>query len=83
MLAKRIPIPAQHRNNLNLRVDVAQRRNFCVLNKEESELLRMAMTKLNFNARAYNKILRASRPIADLAGCENIKTEHLLRGTAV
>jgi len=50
---------------------------FCVLGKEESELLKMAMTELNFSARAYDKILKVSRTIADLAGCENIRQEHL------
>ena len=54
-----------------------QVRKFCVLGKEENELLKMAMTELNFSARAYDKILRVSRTIADLAGSEQIKTEHL------
>ena len=54
-----------------------QVRKFCTLGKEESELLKMAMTELNFSARAYDKILKVSRTIADLAGSENIKTEHL------
>jgi len=54
-----------------------QVRKFCVLGKEENELLKMAMTELNFSARAYDKILKVSRTIADLSGSENIKTEHL------
>ena len=54
-----------------------QVRKFCALGKEESELLKMAMTELNFSARAYDKILKVSRTIADLAGSENINTEHL------
>lgn len=54
-----------------------QVRKFCVLGKEESELLKMAMTELNLSARAYDKILKVSRTIADLAGSEQIKTEHL------
>jgi magnesium chelatase family protein len=37
-----------------------QVRKFCVLGKEESELLKMAMTELNFSARAYDKILKVS-----------------------
>jgi magnesium chelatase family protein len=37
----------------------------------------MAMSELNFSARAYDKILKVSRTIADLAGAEQIKTEHL------
>jgi magnesium chelatase family protein len=54
-----------------------QVRRFCVLGREENELLKMAMTELNFSARAYDKILKVSRTIADLAGCENIRVEHL------
>ncbi|MEW6075002.1 MAG: YifB family Mg chelatase-like AAA ATPase [Candidatus Omnitrophota bacterium] len=54
-----------------------QVRKFCSLGKEEGELLKMAMTELNFSARAYDKILKVSRTIADLTESENIKTEHL------
>ncbi len=61
----------------NAQMSHKQVRKFCVLGKEESELLKMAMTELNFSARAYDKILKVSRTIADLAGSENIKTEHL------
>ena len=41
------------------------------------ELLRMAMEKLSLSARAYNRILKVARTIADLAGREQIKTEHI------
>ncbi|MDD4980530.1 MAG: YifB family Mg chelatase-like AAA ATPase [Candidatus Omnitrophica bacterium] len=61
----------------NARMSHRQVRKFCVLGKEESELLKMAMTELNFSARAYNKILKVSRTIADLGGSENIKTDHI------
>ena len=54
-----------------------QVRKFCVLGKEENELLKMAMTELNFSARAYDKILKVSRTIADLAGSEIILAEHI------
>jgi magnesium chelatase family protein len=47
------------------------------LGKEENELLKMAMTELNFSARAYDKILKVGRTIADLAESEQIKTKHL------
>jgi magnesium chelatase family protein len=61
----------------NAQMSHKQVRKFCALGKEESELLKMAMTELNFSARAYDKILKVSRTIADLSGSENIKTEHL------
>jgi len=54
-----------------------QVRKFCVLDREESELIKMAMTELNFSARAYDKILKVARTIADLAECEAIRQEHL------
>jgi magnesium chelatase family protein len=61
----------------NAQMSHKQVRKFCVLGKEENELLKMAMAELNFSARAYDKILKVSRTIADLAASENIKTEHL------
>ncbi|MFA4993108.1 MAG: YifB family Mg chelatase-like AAA ATPase [Candidatus Omnitrophota bacterium] len=50
---------------------------YCLLGKEENELLKMAMSELQFSARAYDKILKIARTSADLAGCQNIKTEHI------
>jgi len=61
----------------NARMSHKQVRKFCILGKEESELLKMAMTELNFSARAYDKILKVSRTIADLAASGEIKSEHL------
>jgi len=40
-------------------------------------LLKNAMIKLQLSARAYDRILKVSRTIADLEGCEDIRTEHL------
>jgi magnesium chelatase family protein len=52
-------------------------KKYCLINEEAKELLKMSMTELGFSARAYDKILKVSRTIADLAGSEQIKTEHL------
>jgi len=49
----------------------------CEINSAGQALLKTAMTKLNLSARAYDRILKVSRTIADLAGSDEIKTEHL------
>ena len=41
------------------------------------DLLRMAMERLKLSARAYNRILKVARTIADLEGCPNIQADHL------
>ena len=50
---------------------------FCVLKKTAGDLLKKAMTEMGFSARAYDKILKVSRTIADMAGSECICEEHL------
>ncbi len=61
----------------NAQMNHRQVRQFCALGETESELLKKAMAELNFSARAYDKILKVSRTIADKETSEHIKTEHL------
>lgn len=49
----------------------------CKLNIEDKNFWENAIEKLNLSARAYYRILKIGRTIADLAGSDNIKTEHL------
>jgi magnesium chelatase family protein len=49
----------------------------CALAEESQELIRIAMTELNLSARAYDRILKVSRTIADLAGEDEITPEHV------
>jgi len=49
----------------------------CVLNEEGRQLLKTAMERLGLSARAYDRILKVSRTIADLDANDNIRTEHL------
>ncbi|MFM2337704.1 MAG: hypothetical protein RL115_897 [Bacteroidota bacterium] len=52
-------------------------KEICVINNVGANLLKAAMEKLNLSARAYDRILKVSRTIADLAGSLEIKPEHL------
>ena len=52
-------------------------REICVIGSAGENLLKKAMERLNLSARAYDRILKVSRTIADLAGSEGIKPEHL------
>ena len=49
----------------------------CVLGDAERTLLERALEKLSLSARAYHRVLRVARTIADLAGSERIAREHL------
>lgn len=50
---------------------------FCALGEDEKALIKAAFDKLGLSARAYSRIIKVSRTIADLSGSENIKAEHL------
>jgi len=50
---------------------------FCKVNKESEKLLKNAFEVLGLSARAYNKILKVARTIADLESSENIETKHI------
>jgi magnesium chelatase family protein len=49
----------------------------CIVSNVGMNLLKTAMERLNLSARAYDRILKVSRTIADLAGTEEIRPEHL------
>lgn len=50
---------------------------FCVLDPAGEDLLKMAITKLGLSARAYDRILKVARTIADLVSSESIRPEHV------
>jgi magnesium chelatase family protein len=50
----------------------------CALEAAQGDLLQEAMERLKLSARAYDRILRVARTIADLAEAERIATTHLL-----
>ena len=61
----------------NADMRVGEIRQYCKLQEEGQSLMRAAMTQLNLSARAYHRILKLARTIADLAGCEEIGSVHL------
>ncbi len=61
----------------NAQMSVKQIRKHCALDKASKELLKTAMEQLNLSARAYDRILKVSRTIADLEGVENIGGNHI------
>jgi magnesium chelatase family protein len=61
----------------NADMRVGEIRQFCKLQEEGQRLMRAAMTQLNLSARAYHRILKLARTIADLAVCEEIQSVHL------
>ena len=52
-------------------------RKFCKLDSASQDIMKMAMTKLNFSARGYDRIQKLARTIADLSGSEDIQAEHI------
>ena len=61
----------------NAQMTVKQIRAFCKLSEESKQLLKTAMDKLNLSARAYDRILKVSRTIADLDNKESITSTHI------
>lgn len=61
----------------NAQMSSKQLNEICIISTVGQNLLKAAMDKLNLSARAYDRILKVSRTIADLNGCDDIKPEHL------
>ncbi len=61
----------------NADMRVGEIRQFCKLQDEGQSLMRAAMSQLNLSARAYHRILKLARTIADLAASEEIQSTHL------
>jgi magnesium chelatase family protein len=61
----------------NAQMSSKQLKEICVISTPAQNLLKTAMEKLSLSARAYDRILKVSRTIADLADSEDIKPEHL------
>lgn len=61
----------------NAQITSKQLREYCKIDETGNQLLKTAMEKLGLSARAYDRILKVARTIADLDSSENIETTHL------
>ncbi|HEX7510246.1 MAG TPA: YifB family Mg chelatase-like AAA ATPase [Chitinivibrionales bacterium] len=61
----------------NAHMEAKHIRTFCELEKASQDLLKTAIERLGLSARAYDRILKVSRTIADLDGKENIQSSHI------
>lgn len=50
---------------------------YCVLTAEAKQVLELSVRRMQLSARSYHRVLKLSRTIADLAGCENIEVTHV------
>ena len=65
------------RVSCNARMGSKDIKAFCHLDDASMELVKMAMTEMNLSARAYDRILKVARTIADLNGAEHINSAHV------
>lgn len=61
----------------NAQMTSSMQRKYCQIDEAGGRLLRTAMELRGLSARAYDRILKVARTIADLAGSENISAEHI------
>ena len=61
----------------NARMESKDIREYCQIDQQGEELLKMAITKLGLSARAYDRILKVARTIADLENSESIKPQYI------
>jgi len=68
---------AKPRITCNARMGTKELKAYCALDAHTLDLLQLAMTDMNLSARAYDRILKVARTIADLAGSEHLTSEHV------
>ena len=65
------------RYRFNAELGAGDIKEYCRLGDKEQEMMEEAFTRMNLSARAYHKIIKVARTIADLDQKQNISTEHL------
>ncbi|MCE0482883.1 MAG: YifB family Mg chelatase-like AAA ATPase [Methylacidiphilales bacterium] len=68
---------AKRKVRCNAQMSAKDLKTFVPLDTDSESLLRMALSELNLSARAYDRILKVSRTIADLAGAEKVDATHI------
>jgi magnesium chelatase family protein len=61
----------------NARMGTRELKTCCALDEHTKEMMKFAMADLNLSARAYDRVLKVARTIADLAGKPHITSEHV------
>ncbi|MCB0473483.1 MAG: ATP-binding protein, partial [Flavobacteriaceae bacterium] len=61
----------------NAQMNTKQIRAHCALDEASKQLLKTAMERLNLSARAYDRILKVARTIADLDAAESVSSQHI------
>jgi len=78
-LARNIQLARFESENIfdNSEIGPEQLKKYCLLDSSSKDILRQATDKLHLSARAYYRIIKVARTIADLANSENITVEHI------
>jgi magnesium chelatase family protein len=63
--------------NANAHMTPRELRQFCSLDRRGAALLKAAVARLGFSARAYHRVLKIARTIADLDGADDIASVHV------
>ena len=61
----------------NTQIGAKEIKRCCTMKEDAERLLETAINKLGLSARAYSRVLKVGRTIADLAGAENIEVSHI------
>lgn len=70
-------IKTKYKTITNSEMSSQQIKNFCQIDQASQDLLKNAVNQLGLSARAYHRILKLARTIADLEGVDNIQTSHI------
>jgi magnesium chelatase family protein len=62
---------------INAKLGVKETEAYCTPDSDGERLVRSALTRLGLSARAYHRVLRLGRTIADLAGTEHVNARHI------